>query len=58
MAAVPARASERTATGAAMPADPPRAADTAWTFGELPELMELAQGGQTLVGYPALIDKG
>jgi len=38
-------------------ADPPRAAYTAWTFGELPELMELAKGGQTLVGYPALIDK-
>jgi ATP-dependent helicase HrpA len=35
-----------------------RAAYTAWTFGELPELMELRQSGQTLVGYPALIDKG
>ena len=31
---------------------------TAWTFGELPELMELRQGGQSLIGYPALIDKG
>ena len=30
---------------------------TAWTFGELPELMEVNQGGQSLVGYPALIDK-
>jgi ATP-dependent helicase HrpA len=39
-------------------ADPPRAAYTTWTFGELPELMELKKGGQTLVGYPALIDKG
>lgn len=29
---------------------------TAWTFGELPELMELRQGGQTLIGFPALID--
>ncbi|MGZ8260942.1 MAG: DUF3418 domain-containing protein, partial [Caldimonas sp.] len=38
--------------------DPPRAAYTAWTFGELPELMELSKGGQTLVGYPALIDRG
>ena len=37
---------------------PPRAAYTAWTFGELPELMEVRKGGQTLVGYPALIDKG
>jgi ATP-dependent helicase HrpA len=31
---------------------------TAWTFGELPELLELRQGGQVLVGFPALIDKG
>jgi ATP-dependent helicase HrpA len=31
---------------------------TAWTFGELPELMEIRQGGQSLIGFPALIDKG
>ena len=31
---------------------------TAWSFGELPELMELRQGAQALVGFPALIDKG
>lgn len=31
---------------------------TDWTFGELPELMEVRKGGQTLVGFPALIDKG
>jgi ATP-dependent helicase HrpA len=31
---------------------------TAWTFGALPELMELRKAGQTLVGFPALIDKG
>ena len=30
----------------------------AWTFGDLPELMEVRQGGQALIGYPALIDKG
>ena len=29
-----------------------------WTFGELPELMEIKKGGQTLVGFPALIDGG
>jgi ATP-dependent helicase HrpA len=29
---------------------------TAWTFGELPELLELRKGGQSLVGFPALID--
>ncbi|HSV54865.1 MAG TPA: DUF3418 domain-containing protein, partial [Burkholderiaceae bacterium] len=31
---------------------------TAWTFGELPELMEIKKGGQTLIGFPALIDAG
>jgi ATP-dependent helicase HrpA len=31
---------------------------TAWTFGELPELLEIRKGGQTLVGFPALIDAG
>jgi ATP-dependent helicase HrpA len=31
---------------------------TAWTFGELPELMEIRKGGQTLIGFPALIDQG
>ncbi|MEQ1684754.1 MAG: ATP-dependent RNA helicase HrpA [Burkholderiaceae bacterium] len=30
---------------------------TAWTFGELPELMEIRKGGQALIGFPALIDK-
>ncbi len=31
---------------------------TAWTFGELPELMEIGRGKQTLIGFPALIDLG
>ncbi len=31
---------------------------TSWTFGELPELMEIAKGAQTLIGFPALIDLG
>ncbi len=30
----------------------------AWTFGELPELSEIKKGGQTLIGFPALIDGG
>jgi ATP-dependent helicase HrpA len=30
---------------------------TAWTFGELPELMEVRRGSQVLVGFPALIDR-
>lgn len=31
---------------------------TTWTFGELPELMEVRKGATSLVGFPALIDKG
>ena len=31
---------------------------TDWTFGELPELLEVRKGGQTLIGFPALIDRG
>jgi ATP-dependent helicase HrpA len=31
---------------------------TTWTFGELPELLEIQKGGQTLIGYPALLDAG
>jgi ATP-dependent helicase HrpA len=30
---------------------------TAWTFDELPELLEVQQGKQTLIGYPALVDQ-
>jgi ATP-dependent helicase HrpA len=30
---------------------------TDWDFGELPELMEVRRGGQSLVGYPALVDR-
>ena len=29
---------------------------TDWSFGELPELMEIRKGNQTLIGFPALID--
>lgn len=28
-----------------------------WSFGELPELLEIQQGKQTLTGFPALVDK-
>ncbi|WP_292447950.1 ATP-dependent RNA helicase HrpA [Methylibium sp.] len=31
---------------------------TTWTFGELPELMEIRRGAQSLIGFPALIDRG
>ena len=30
---------------------------TGWTFDSLPELLEVQQGKQTLIGYPALVDK-
>jgi ATP-dependent helicase HrpA len=41
---------------AATPAASPR--HTTWSFGELPELMEIRRGAQTLVGFPALVDRG
>ena len=31
---------------------------TRWTFGDLPELMEIPRGGHMLVGYPAVLDCG
>ncbi len=31
---------------------------TDWSFGPLEEIMELKRGGQTLVGHPALVDRG
>ncbi|OON61102.1 ATP-dependent RNA helicase HrpA [Massilia sp. KIM] len=47
---------------AAAPANPPAAGQhtgiTAWTFGELPELLEIKQGKLNLIGFPALVDKG
>jgi ATP-dependent helicase HrpA len=57
-ASVPSRAGPDTPAGlaAAPTAAPQRLTD--WTFGELPELMELNKGGQTLVGFPALTDQG
>ncbi len=31
---------------------------SSWSFGELPELLEIVQGKLTLIGFPALVDKG
>jgi ATP-dependent helicase HrpA len=31
---------------------------TGWTMEDLPDLMELERAGQTLIGYPALVDAG
>ena len=38
--------------------DLPLEKHTGWTMGELAEIMEIERGGQTLVGYPALVDAG
>ena len=48
----------RVATPPAPPAMQAATKYTTWSFGQLPELMEIAKGGQTLIGFPALIDKG
>jgi ATP-dependent helicase HrpA len=42
----------------APPATAEPARYTSWTFGELPELMEVRRGAQTMVGFPALVDRG
>jgi len=31
---------------------------TSWSFGDLPELLEVTMSGRTAVGYPALVDDG
>ncbi len=31
---------------------------THWSFGELPELLEIQRGKQTMIGFPALVDRG
>ncbi|MEP6824203.1 MAG: ATP-dependent RNA helicase HrpA, partial [Ramlibacter sp.] len=45
---------------AGAPATAPAAAQRhiSWSFGALPELMEVRKGGLSLVGFPALIDQG
>jgi ATP-dependent helicase HrpA len=59
------KASVAAAAGGTAGGDQSSAADgitltglTSWTFGELPELLEIAQGKLTLIGFPALVDKG
>lgn len=62
VAAAPEGGMRRAAPVAAPPAPAPMSVAgeryTAWTFGELPELLEIRKGGQTLIGFPALIDAG
>ncbi|MCB4365369.1 ATP-dependent RNA helicase HrpA [Hydrogenophaga taeniospiralis] len=45
-----------TADAPATPAASATQRHTSWDFGELPELMEIRKGGQTLIGFPALMD--
>jgi ATP-dependent helicase HrpA len=48
-------------TGTSASGAPGLAADTPytdWSFGTWPELLEVKRGGHSLVGFPALVDKG
>jgi len=45
-------------TEAVLQQETPGEAYRAWTMGDLAEIMEIERGGQTLVGYPALVDDG
>jgi ATP-dependent helicase HrpA len=55
---VPARPSQPQPGGSASPPGSAAQRHTHWGFGELPELMEIRKGGQTLIGFPALVDQG
>jgi len=55
---VSAKATKASPSQSAAAAAPAEVEYTDWTFGELPELMEVRRGSQTLVGFPALIDRG
>jgi ATP-dependent helicase HrpA len=46
------------ASGAGKNATPADQRYTTWSFGELPELMEITKGNQTIIGFPALVDVG
>jgi ATP-dependent helicase HrpA len=49
---------ERPSSSPAAPPETAQARYTTWSFGELPELMEVRKGSQSMVGFPALIDRG
>ena len=51
-------AAQGQAVAAAQPAADSAQRHNAWTFGDWPEIMEIRKGGQTLIGFPALIDAG
>jgi ATP-dependent helicase HrpA len=54
----PARAPAAAPTAPAGGAAPQHTNITTWSFGELPELLEITQGKLSLIGFPALVDKG
>ncbi len=57
--AVPAPSTTPARTAAALPASASGYYNlSTWSFGELPELLEIPQGRQKLIGFPALVDKG
>ncbi len=56
--AQPKAAGQGQAGAAAQPAADAAQRHSAWTFGDWPEIMEIRKGGQTLIGFPALIDAG
>lgn len=58
VAVVPTKATKASSPQTAPAAAPAEVEYTDWLFGELPELMEVRRGSQTLVGFPALIDRG
>ncbi|SFG31224.1 ATP-dependent helicase HrpA [Duganella sp. CF458] len=55
--AVPARAPAGTPAATAPSAASQHTNITTWSFGELPELLEITQGKLSLIGFPALVDK-
>ncbi|ART52010.1 ATP-dependent RNA helicase HrpA [Acidovorax carolinensis] len=56
--AQPAQPAKPASTTPSAPSTPAGQRYTTWAFGELPELMEIKKAGQTLIGFPALIDGG
>nr|WP_050784165.1 ATP-dependent RNA helicase HrpA [Acidovorax delafieldii] len=54
----PPQTAQQSKPASATPSAPAGQRNTTWTFGELPELMEIKKAGQTLIGFPALIDGG
>jgi ATP-dependent helicase HrpA len=49
---------QRVADAQAPPATAQQQPITDWDFGELPQQRQIQRDGQTLVGYPALVDQG